>query len=444
MSLGTGAAVVALDATGALNGKVLPLVGLAALVLLSLVALRSAHFRNAVGPGVLFAASALGASFFLGLTSGDLRVIENEIRVATLFAVGVAAVLLGAFARVALRPVPSLRRVQPFSALDNATVRGVALGMLGLAAVNMATGTVPLLAGNVDEARFSGQGGVISPVFVYVIGGLQWVLLVSLVTWLLKRERPKGSAWWILVAALALLFMLAARSFFVSVGLAAIVAAVMLGRLRLRTVFAIGVIGLVALAVAGQARVAGSDPTGESRQVLEQRGYGGIRGTIVLSSTTGPWVFGQTLDRVPGAVPFQRGQFALRDLKAQTPLQPFGDVQRSDLWVTQEVLRRDNDYGMPPTLVGGLYIDFGVPGIVLGCLLVGYVLAALFGWAAQRATVGAIALYGYASGYVALAAYSYLSIKPLTLTVLLLCFGVHVVERRRTAARRSLPSIGTA
>lgn len=429
-SVGVGVGIVAIAASGALEGKVLPVLLLSVCVVGSLWAVRSPTLRRAAGPGVFLACAALGTAFVLGLSSGDIRVIEEESRVAAYFAVGVAAILAGAMVHAGFQTRPAVPRARTSVPFKSNLLLWLAAAFLGLAALNMLTGTVPLLAGNVDQARFTGSGGVVSPIFVFVIGGLQWVLLICAVTWLVRREPPAGLQAGVLLAAAFLLFLLAARSFFVSVGLATIVAGLLLGRINVRALFIIATAGLVVLAIAGQARNAGSDPTGENRQALEQQGYGGLRGTIVLSSTTGPWVLGQTLERVPNSVPHQRGQFALRDLKAQTPLQPFGAVERSDLWVTHEILDRDTDYGMPPTLVGGLFIDFGFPGILVGCLLVGYVLAALFRWAGGAGTVGAISLYGYVSGYVALSSYSYLSVKPLTLTVIGLCFVAHRVELR--------------
>jgi oligosaccharide repeat unit polymerase len=114
------------------------------------------------------------------------------------------------------------------------------------------------------------------------------------------------------------------------------------------------------------------------------------------------------------------------------PFHPFGKPDRADTWVTEAILHRDPAQigGSPPTLVGGLYIDFGVPGVALGSALLGFLLVLLYRWARRAKTIGALTLYSYAAAYTALAAYSYVSLKPTLVAVAVVAFVAHRAETR--------------
>ncbi len=221
------------------------------------------------------------------------------------------------------------------------------------------------------------------------------------------------------------------------VGLSAVIVIAMLGRLSLGRLVLLTTTGLVLLAAVGLARIEASDPNGQRRQYLQENNLSGVGGVLALSASTGPWVFGQSLQAIPETIPYQRGNFFLRDTLAQLP---FVSAPRSDWWITEAVLQRDPAAigGSPPTLVGGLYIDFGLVGIVIGCALIGFGLVRLFHWARAAGTFGALTLYGYLSAYVALAAYSYISLKPTVVVVVALCLMTHFVERAMRGARGPL------
>ena len=183
----------------------------------------------------------------------------------------------------------------------------------------------------------------------------------------------------------------------------------------------------------GLARIAASDPTGERRAFLASHGYGGVRGIVVQSASSAPWVFGQVVEQVPQAYPHQHGAFFFRDFRQQLPGHPFGRPESPDQWITTAILRRDSSVigGSPPTLAGGLYVDWGVPGIVLGCLALGAALVGVFRWARRAGTVGALGFYAYFTAYVVLSAYNYVSAKPMMLSALALFYLMHRVELRR-------------
>ena len=80
-------------------------------------------------------------------------------------------------------------------------------------------------------------------------------------------------------------------------------------------------------------------------------------------------------------------------------------------------------------MTGGLYIDFGVPGIVIGGMLLGIVLSLLHFYAMRYRSGAVLVLYVYFGAYMALSAYSYVSVKPEVLVVFLLSGMVFYLER---------------
>ena len=448
--------------TAALIGLAIPAaldddrtLGLAFLALVAITAfgafaLRVEAVRRA-GPGLALAVGALATAFLIGFLGGDQRRIAHENTVVILSAASVLCVLAGGVLRGALARPRAPRWPGPGSPvpLNRRTLLWIATAIVALSALHLASnpGGIPLLASNVDSARFSGGGG--SPVrliFVFLIGGLQWVAAIGLVTWLVRRERPRGWPLALTLVAAFLLILLASRSLIFTPLLTLALAAAVTGRLRPSRMAALAVIGLVALGLAGQLR---STSSGATEADLRAAGYDGITGQITGSSAVGPWVFGKVLDRVPALHPHRGGAFFTADFRAQFPGdQVFGDPELPDEWVTRirgATYGQDGVGGSPPTLPGGLYIDWGIPGIVIGCLIVGWLLAAIYDWARRVGTIGALALYAYFTGYIMLSAYNFLSLKPLALTAMVLCFITHRVEvGARVRARRSAPAVARA
>ena len=416
--------------------------GVGALTFSAVLALLVFHWtrRSAsivAGPGVLLAAAALGGTFLLGVVTGGARSAETLPQTALYCGIGVTTLLAAGLVGSSLA---SQTRTVWASAADPDPFRTppimlVGVALLAIAAVNLVTGSIPLLSENVDASRFAGRGGLLSPLWVWVIGGIEWLLLLVAAVFLARRRiTPATLA--LATAGSLVLVLLAGRSFLLLIGLAVVTILATLGRMSLPRLLVLAATGLVVLGAVGLARVERSDPTGERVEYLRENNLHGVGGLISQSASIGPWVFGISLQTVPTNIPFQHGEFFIRDLGAQLPFGPLRHAPRADEWVTTEILQRDPAEigGSPPTLVGGFYIDFGVPGIIIGCALLGFGLAGLFEWARRARTFGALALYGYLSAYVMLAAYSYVSLKPAVIVVTALCLFTHLLERRIRSA----------
>jgi oligosaccharide repeat unit polymerase len=404
----------------------------------AILGVRQVHGANArFGPGVYVASVAFGFALLLGLRSGGQRLTEHRTQLAVLFALAVGAFVAGATTSRALprARVSSNEFTERFDPVRTPFVLWSAVILLGLALLNLATGSIPLLAPNIDGARFAGSGGVFAQFWTWIIGGLEWLLIVAGGGMLLRRRGVDRLSVTIALLCAGVLALLASRSFLLIVALSLLVSYAVVRRVTATKLLVLALAGLVSLGFSGALRIQHSDPTGARKQYLRSQQIDSIYGLISQSAAVGPSVFASTLDSVPSALPYQHGRFALRDLRALLPLHPFGRPDRSDIWITKAILHRDPGLigGSPPTLVGGLYIDFGVFGVAIGSFLIGFALVSLYRWARRAGTFGALIAYSYASAYVALSAYSYVSVKPTVLTVAALSLALHRIEVSRAA-----------
>lgn len=427
LAIGTGWAIVHYHAGDIAGSPTREARAVLAIVLVAVLLAFRRKGSRASGPGAQIAAFALSLGFFLGLVVRPPAGTPPEGHVAVLLAVGTLTFVAGSAGVGAL----ANRRTAGFD-IRHAGIDPfrswfflAAASLVLLAAfANLATGSTPILAGNVDAARFAGAGGVFNQLWTWILGGVEAVLVVAAARAAVHRHLAPRVA--LLGGASALvLIALAARSFLLIVGIAVIVAIATLGRLSVARLAVVAALGLLALGITGQLRVEHSQG--------QQSAWQSIRQSLAI----GPSVFATVLQEVPQAVHFQHGRFLLRDLRSALPLHPFGRPEPADIWVTDSLRHRDVAVvgGTPPTLAGGLYIDFGLPGVVVGTAFLGAALALLYRWTCRRRTVGALALYAYATSYVALSAYSYVSLKPAAFAALAVCFAVDRIEGggRRTA-----------
>jgi hypothetical protein len=402
--------------------------GFAVVLLLALATLaRRRAAVGVVGPAVPIVAYALSLVFLLGLLNGGAGIAGSEREVSLLLAASVAAIAVGASVASALTVTPPapLAFAEGRDGLRHPLFVAALAVVFALACLNLATGSAPLLSPNIDVARLSGTGGVAHQLWSWIIGGLEAGTAFAAVRAIAARKLDVRGRLVLLVGA-GLLILLAGRSFLTIIGLSIVIVLAALRRMPIRRLVLLSCVGLVLLGAAGKFRALHSGVQSTS-----------VYGQVKQSAAIGPSVLSSVLQRTPAVTPFQHGAFLFRDFRAALPLHPLGRPEAADIWVTDVIRHRDPSVtgGSPPTLVGGFYIDFGIPGVLVGSALLGALLVVLYGWARRARTVGAIVLYGYIAAYCALSAYSYISLKPQVVVVVLMSVWLHRVEAHGQAAR---------
>src|ERR1051326_4637785 len=201
-----GSALVA--SPSAISETVLGLIGAVALLTLRRGILRT------TGPGAQIAGFALALGFLLGLIALPAGGVANETAVDVLLAtatvmffVGAAAVGAVLASRQSLHvPVPLI------DPLRSSVLLWTVGAFLGAAKINLSTGSIPIVSANINAARFAGAGGVFYRLWPWIIGGVEAVLVLTIVRSVVARRvdfrgRVVGTV------ASAVLIALAARSF---------------------------------------------------------------------------------------------------------------------------------------------------------------------------------------------------------------------------------------
>jgi oligosaccharide repeat unit polymerase len=410
-------------------------VSIAALVVVaaaSLIALRGRGIVGFVqaGPGSQIVLLVLCVAFAVGVVTAKFEPGVDTIRVTVLYLLAIVAFSIGAVGTswaLGLSKGP-VRVNTARSAVTHPWIVLLVCGLIVAAVANLVTGSVPLLAESINTARLGGEGGIFGRFWAWIIGGLEWCVLVAMIRTLYVR-RLEVYTLGVGVLSLSILVLLAGRSFLVVVGLAMMISVALVSRLSMAKLIGGAAAAILLLGLAGLYRYQHSSITPVP--------YGGAVSVVEQSAGIGPEVFGTVLHRVPAEVPYQDGSFLLRDFRALLPLHPLGTPEAGDLWVTKVLRQRDpvSIGGTPPTLAGGLYIDFGVPGIAIGSAILAVVLGFAYRWVRRVPTIGAISAYSYFAAYIALSAYSYVSVKPALLAVIGLALMLHMLERASVDGR---------
>ena len=92
---------------------------------------------------------------------------------------------------------------------------------------------------------------------------------------------------------------------------------------------------------------------------------------------------------------------------------------------------------MPPTVVGGLYLDFGYVGIAIGLFLAGAFTIWFYRVASRRGLPGRLQ-YALWCAYLLTSLYSYFSLKPAFIASILLLEVLVRLDRRIPTAVRTV------
>lgn len=380
--------------------------------------------RVSVGGVLLLFPVGLVLAFGVGGTGHRVEYLGVRVGDATylLAAGGVLAFVLGVRVAAVRGPV-GLRRPalpSPSRAAAGVVLLAGACGVL-VSWVNFATGSIPLFADDVLAARLAPDPGALAKLTAVATGAQQFAVLAGLLIIFsptsVKARLWTGAGVFVVLATVALS---GSRSFLV-LPLAAS-ALVLLERWRPRAVVVVGA-GAAAVALMGLVglyRVDHAIDVSYRKAYLVEHGFGTTPFGVAWNSLqTGPRITELALRRVPDDVPFQHGYFFVRDGSALLPIA----AEPADRWVTTAIFREPlaKQGGTPPTVLGGLYIDFGVPGVLLGLALAGWLMTLLRAHVLRRATLGASVLFGYLAAYLCLSIYSYLSLKTTVVVVVALC-----------------------
>ena len=298
-----------------------------------------------------------------------------------------------------------------------------AVGMVAVA-WSFLSGGVPIL-GNVDMLRFTFQ----SPLGYFWAYALRLVIAAAMASAVLffgSRASGRDRLLSVLVVLGCVLALVAtgSRAYFLPVLAVGLVSAGLL-RKRMRIGAAVLATVLLIVVVSGFAAYRSSTQAGGSAALVQQVTTLGVApgwvfmGSSYLSAQVAPHVLAKAMRVVPVAVPFQHGRIFLGDAMTLLP----GKQLLADQWValnivgttpaqmTGGVTHAGQGGGIPPGILGGFYLDFGVAGVLAGMLGVGALLAFAYAWVARRPTLLNVALYGSVFAYSLVCIYGFVSFR---------------------------------
>jgi oligosaccharide repeat unit polymerase len=398
-------------------------VGFAMLLLSMAVGFCSRYHSSSVGfAGSLALIPALMISVYVyGSVDRESPVYDMNVPISVwiIFAVGCLFLILG------LSVGAWKSRTAKFGEIDfSGTQIFFWIGVIGvvIAGINYATGGIPVLADDINSVRFSQAGGVFASVWLIVHPITQMSVMVSLLKWM-HGQLDKRWAMLGAISAVSLLFS-GARSLIVMSLIAFGVVYLEKRRPKLSWILIASAIGLALLGVVGRFRALQSGGGSQYQSYLSRRGTNNWFGSLDSSLQTGPRVMTTAIDYLGGEQ--LGGQILLGDF----PRLGAGKSTPSDQIVTL-LLGRDPAVvgGSPPTIFGGMFLDFGWAGVVVGALLTGLLLVVARRIMYRSFSLPACIWFGYFAAYIALSGYSFLSLKPAWFVVLFTCIGAAIAHK---------------
>ncbi|WP_235835578.1 O-antigen polymerase [Arthrobacter terricola] len=336
-----------------------------------------------------------------------------------LTAIGLVSLLAGALITTTFRRQLSARSHAPAAFPRVAFGRDhrlVVIAILAMAAalLNYATGGIPILSDDVDGSRFAGNYGILGRFWPLILPILQVVVIVAS-TRILARNSGRR---WLFLGLLALLFLLLSggRSLFVIPLIAIGLLTVDFLRPRFRTILLSAIGGFAIIGAFGYARTLGSSGSQASISYLGTREQDSWFGALDISLQTGPRVMSAAREVIHDN--FLSGQFFWADLQNFLGLQ----VSPSDRLVTVLLDRQpDQVGGLPPTIFGGLYLDWGMFGVILGAFVIGGLLEFFRARGLAKLNLPNIVWSYYFLAYILMSVYSYVGAKPNLLFAAVVC-----------------------
>jgi hypothetical protein len=413
------------------------------------VSTRAPAPRDAFAPGLLFSLAFAGtyAAPYLNLIDYSDTIPPPGARMASLAALGLLSYLAGlAVARRAwatpARARPPVEANEWRSPRALLTVTALALASLALFAAVLKLGAmVPLLAENKEAARWALTKKLGYP--VNAVTRLPIPAAIACGLYVLASRRGlsmlNALASALILASMAALALLGHRGLPIFILVPLVICFHYLVRpLRLELLVAAGALIVVGLGVANYLRLSTSPP-----QLAHMLAHSKLPAWVPPSLTPavtfvafGPLTFNLVLSTVPEREPFQYGAAMFNGA--------FGILPGHQMTISEFVSRRllllpPDSPGLPPTILGGFYLDFGTVGIVVGMLLVGIVSQYLYWRMFERPSLWAVFFYAYWTFNLLVALYGDLIANDLIWFIPLAVYGIHVALgwTARTAPART-------
>lgn len=390
---------------------------IAGLITTALMSLRYYRSHQARGGANAVVAAAIALVYAIGVAPREFPVFSVEVSQKTqlLLLLGTAlfCISLATFGAApfeggnANSHSDHIRRPPAFSI--RSLVPLISIGIVG-ALLNYATGDIPLLSSDINGSRLNGNYGILGRLWPIFLPLLQ-IGVISGIT-LLARRKATRAALWLSSTCAFLLFLNGGRSLLLICLLAGALVWVELWRPRLWILGVGAAIGASVVGIIGFVRTQASGGRDLALQYLNERNLDSSWGSLDLSLQTGPRVL--DLASSPATSFGTNGSILFGDI-----LNFFdSSVQRSDRLVT-EAIGRDPLVlgGMPPTIWGGLLLEYGVLGLIFGTAVIAWLVISFSRMLRKRDSIYRDVWYGYFSAYVLLGSYSYFSFRPSWITV---------------------------
>jgi hypothetical protein len=305
-------------------------------------------------------------------------------RASGLAAVFVVAMLVGYRLGVGRWLAARLERVRGGGAPRNpvaAVATALAIGVAAQAAIVVRAG------GPAASLETANEQNALSDSFVlFFLAGFGLVALVVWVAWRSPQSRAEWVALLLAIAAICGFAMIAGSRtrVFVTLLVLAFVVHYVHRRWRWRELVAVGLLLLAFASSFGVFRqVADDHSLGTAARLASEHV---LDGRVILNDTTSydHLIYATTIYGEPGwiedARPHEHGQFLLDGALAYVPSSLYADKPDvGDVEFRRVVWGDDYGAGRPPTAAGDFFIDFGLPGVAVGALLIGIAARALIG-----------------------------------------------------------------
>ena len=361
--------------------------------------------RDAFAPGLLFplAFACMYAAPYLNLVDYSDVMTPPGLRMAAMAALGLTSYLWGLRLARALWPTSDL----PWPRIDDTAWRAVwvvallatlALASLAILAFTFRMGAmIPLLESNKEAARFAFTARLGHAVNALTRVPITTAIACGLFVLISRRMVTPATV----VAGSLVLISAAAEAQLGHRGLPIFILAplavcfhYLVRPFRLGFLVACAALAVLALGIANYIRLTSSPP--QLAHLLAHSNLPSWMPVWLTPAVTfvafSPLTFNLVLTKVPSSEPFQYGMAIVNGAFGILP----GHQATISEFVTRRLLNQpEGSPGLPPTILGGFYLDFGVAGIAIGMLLVGALSQYLYWRVFARSSVWSVFFYAF-------------------------------------------------